>query len=246
MERTSDRPLALSAAPGPRHPDRPKAERFSREALQAWMQYMEEDRHLPRLLGRDIVPPIPQAVQEAIGMDSEARVSEQTWLGVWQSLYDQERLVRYYERLRDLLARKVTACKWVLFIVAGTELMAEFLWMAVGDWGAWPRYISMAATGILVILLISPFYRRAETNLATADSIMTSCRRQKTETESLWRDIMSADCTDREARQRITRIEQELNAITAAKLDGVGVNDELNQRCEDEAYRVLEGKTAHA
>ena len=42
MERTSDRPLALSAAPGPRHPDRPKAERFSREALQGWMQYMED------------------------------------------------------------------------------------------------------------------------------------------------------------------------------------------------------------
>ena len=179
-------------------------------------------------------------------MDSEARVSEQTRLGVWQSLYSQERLVRYYERLRDLLARKVTACKWVLFIVAGTELMAEFLWMAVDDWGAWPRYISMAATGFLVILLMSPFYRRAETNLATADSIMTSCRRQKTETESLWRDIMSADCTDREARQRITRIEQELNAITAVKLDGVRVNDELNQRCEDEAYRFLKGKTAHA
>ena len=178
--------------------------------------------------------------------DSEARVLEQTRLGVWQSLYDQERLVRYYERLRDLLARKVTACKWALFLVAGAEVVAEILWMAVGDWGAWPRYMSMAATGILVVLLMSPFYRRAETNLATAGSIMASCRRQKTETESLWRDIMSVDCTDREVRQRITRIEQELNAITAAKLDGVGVNDELNKRCEDEAYKVLEGRAAHA
>ena len=31
--------------------------------------------------------------------DSEALVSEQTRLSVWRSLYDQERLVRYYERL---------------------------------------------------------------------------------------------------------------------------------------------------
>ena len=106
--------------------------------------------------------------------DSEALVSEQTRLSVWRSLYDQERLVRYYERLRDLLARKVTACKWALFLVAAAELLAEFLWMANGDWGAWPRYISMAATGILVILLTSPFYRKAETNLAKADSIMSS------------------------------------------------------------------------
>lgn len=42
MARTSDRPLALSTAHGPRRPDRPKAERFSRKALQAWMQYMED------------------------------------------------------------------------------------------------------------------------------------------------------------------------------------------------------------
>ena len=42
MERTSDRLLTLSAVPGPRCPDRPKTERFSREALQAWMQYMED------------------------------------------------------------------------------------------------------------------------------------------------------------------------------------------------------------
>ena len=178
--------------------------------------------------------------------NSEARVTEQTRLSVWQSLYDQERLVRYYVLLRDLLARKANVCKWALFFVAATEMAAEVLWMADGDWGAWPRYLSMAATAILVLLLISPFYRRAETNLAKAHSIMASCLRQKTETESLWRDIMSVDCTDREARQRVTRIEQELNAITAAKLDGVRVDDKLNKRCEDEAYQFLEGKVAHA
>ena len=176
----------------------------------------------------------------------EAHVSEQTRLGVWQSLYNQERLVRYYGRLRDVLAHRANACKWALFVVAGTEMLAELLWMSGGGWGAWPRYLSMVATGILVLLLMSPFYRRAETNLAKAHSIMASCLRQKTETESLWRDIMSMDCTDRDARQRITRIEQELDAITTAELDGVRVDEKLNERCEDEAHQVLEGKVAHA
>lgn len=178
--------------------------------------------------------------------NSEARVTEQTRLGVWQSLYNQERLVRYYGRLRGVLAHRANACKWALFAVAGTEMLAELFWMYGGGWGAWPQYLSMAATGILVLLLMSPFYRRAETNLAKAHSIMASCLRQKTETESLWRDIMSMDCTDREARQRVTRIDQELNAVTTAELESVKVNDELNKRCEDEAYQVLEGKAAHA
>ena len=114
--------------------------------------------------------------------DSEARVLEQTRLGVWQSLYDQERLVRYYERLRDLFGPQGHGLQVGAVSRGGRRSGSRD--PLDGRWrlGCLASVHEHGSAGILVVLLMSPFYRRAETNLATAGSIMASCRRQKTET----------------------------------------------------------------
>ena len=158
------------------------------------------------------------------GMASEHFVSQ-----VWLGLLDAERLLRYYGALAARLQR------WHLSLTA---------FVAIGSTGALgallleaPVWVPEAlAAAVAAVALWTSYYGHAS-KAALAETSRDGCADLALAWRDLWTRISALD--DDEAAEEIAVLRRREEMATARVPAHLAANRRLNQRCAEEAYRVL-------
>ena len=164
-------------------------------------------------------------------------VSETTRNEVWQELLDASRLVRYYSKLSDRHSRNRRIVQFLLMAAAtgGIATLVDLL----------PQFIQQIAAAAVAILVAWDFFADYAKKAAVLHAILIECNRLEGEWGDLWVGIDRSDLDDADVRQQCVLLGARLNDVTArAGLVGVHEDAELNKKCAEDAYTVMQDRYA--
>ncbi len=167
------------------------------------------------------------------------RVTDQTRNAVWQSLLDAERYVRYYGALADKYRRLDMGVRFGLLAAVVIEA-AVVVPNTLNTSLAWVIWVMVAGIAALACWDAVAHYASKVENLSITG---TRCAALQKDLMKLWMDIEGDSVEESEVRTRYDDFLDRANEITSMA-SGVSVDEGLNVRCEDEAYRVLEQRYA--
>lgn len=170
---------------------------------------------------------------------NETMVTDQTRNDVWQELLDAARLVRYYETLSDRYRRRHQGVRVVLLLAASSAIIA-LLALFPENLQQWVQLIAGALIASTVIWdFVFDYARKA----AVLHTLSMECGMVEIELKALW-DKME-NIGDDEAQRSNTHLARRMADVTgrAGQAD-IQEDLELNHKCAEAAYRVMEDQYA--
>ena len=164
-------------------------------------------------------------------------VNEQTRKDVWQDLLDVARLVRYYEALSDRYRRNHSIVRFLLLAAAagGIAALLDLL----------PAIAQLIASGLVALLVAWDFISDYAKKAAVLHAISLECSRLEIEWRELWADVNDHNADDAEVRRKNQLLARKVLEVTgwAGQAD-IREDQKLNEKCEDDAYRIIEDRYA--
>ena len=159
-------------------------------------------------------------------------VSDQMRLAVWQNLLDVARLVRYYEALADKNRYRHSIIQFLLLVSAFSGIAALLKLL--------PEFVQLVAGGLIAILVAWDVVAGYAKKAAVLHTISYECIALEVEWSELWAAINSAESSDTEAREKNKQLEEKcLNVTGWAGPANIRVDQKLNAKCEEVAYKVM-------
>ena len=146
---------------------------------------------------------------------------------VWNGLTSAERLYRYYSRLAERFSRINQVFMFTIGVLSLVAVALQFADLPSEVW--WVPAVPAFMAGCLSMWASYAVYSR---KAGIASSIAGLCADLRQDWEDLWYDLYSSG-----VRERASALERQETRITMpASLDHGFWDDELNCRCEREAY----------
>ena len=163
--------------------------------------------------------------------------SDETRNDVWQELLDAARLARYYEALSDRHQRKHRIVRFLLF-VAGASAVATVLKFLPGE--------AQAVVGGLVAIVVAwDFVSDYAQKAAVLRTVSIACSELESEWRELWHDVNHDVVDEPQLRDQLQRLARRTREVTSRAGDaGVSVDQKLNERCAESAYKVVSDRYA--
>ena len=156
---------------------------------------------------------------------------------IWQSTWDAESLMRYYESLHRRLHRWHTAGSFVLGI-AGTGAAVAFV-------ARLPEQVQVLAGLVLAVATVAMFVSGLAAKAAVAHAISVQCAELALEFKTLYLDVRSHALADDAATAEWRKLVERLtNATSKAGAAGLASNDKLVAKSYETAREVMD--LAHA
>ena len=147
------------------------------------------------------------------------------------------RLVRYYESLSDRYRRSHSIVRFLLLAAAagGIAALLDVL----------PAIAQLVAGALVALLVVWDFVADYARKAAVLHAVSLECSALEIEWRELWAAVNECDLDDAEARREKQRLERrELEATGRAGHANIREDQELNEKCEKIAYRVMEDRYA--
>ena len=159
-------------------------------------------------------------------------VSEQVRQAVWKNLLDVTRLVRYYETLSDRYRFKHSLIQFLLLASAFSGIAALLKLL--------PEIVQLFAGGLIAFLIAWDFVAGYARKAAVLHTINYECNALEIEWSDLWAVINSMEVDDTEVREKNKQLEEKFLSVTgwAGQAD-IRVDQKLNEKCEEVAYKVV-------
>ena len=166
-----------------------------------------------------------------------AGATDATRNAVWQEMLDTARLVRYYERMASRQHRQHLAVRLVLLASATAGVAAAT--------NALPEVIQVASGAVVAILVAWDFLADYANKAAVLGSIRRECSAVEVELAALWGEIQADSIDDDEARRTLAELARRVSRATnLAGSAHISTNERLNAKCEETAYKAMEGRYA--
>lgn len=170
-------------------------------------------------------------------MTENIMVSEQMRQAVWQDLLDVARLVRYYEALSNRYRLRHSLIQFLLLASALSGIAALLNLL--------PEVVQLVASGLIAFLVAWDFVAGYARKAAVLHTINYECHALEIEWSELWASINSADVSDTEAREKNKQLEKKFLSVTGwAGQANIRVDQKLNAKCEEVAYKVMAAQYA--
>ena len=159
-------------------------------------------------------------------------VSPRTRNRVWQELFDQVRLVRYYEALADRYRKQHSVVSFLLVAAAGGAI-GGFLDLL-------PQLVQLIANGLIPLLVFWDFVLAPAKKAAVLHTISTECSRLEIEFKELWDETDDTEASDDEIRPKLSQLEHRVLEVTSRAGDAsIPERPKLNDKCETTAKQVM-------
>lgn len=150
---------------------------------------------------------------------------------VWQGMLNAARLSRYYNSMADRYQRRYQIVQAVLFIAATGGFVAVL--------AAFPSAVGLVANLLVAVVAAVSFTTDYGKTSYGLRSISRECLSLELDWNTLWQE--QSGMADAEVIQRNRELNDRLDTITdQSGLLGVTDDDKLNERCQTDAYEVME------
>ena len=159
---------------------------------------------------------------------------------IWYGLDDSVRISRYYTALADRYQRYQTYTRLALLIVACGGMIAFFDWLPMHLYDKVEPIFGLLLVVIVFIDFSFDFGKKA----AELHVVATECSYIENQYRTLWRNHIKLN--DEVAEKKLVKLDSKLLQVTSipSKL-GVLIDNKLNNKCADAAYRILVNEFAN-
>ena len=154
---------------------------------------------------------------------------------IWHALYDSVRLARYYTALTDRYIRYQNCTRIALLILACGVMVAFFDLLPV----YWYDKVGPIVGFLLFVIVVIDFHFDFGKKAVNLNVVTMECINIENQYRTLWRHHRNLN--DEAAEKKLVDLKSRTRQATSipAKF-GVRINNKLNNRCADSAYRILE------
>lgn len=158
---------------------------------------------------------------------------------IWYGLYDSVRCSRYYTALADRYHRYQTFTRLALLIVACGGIVAFFDWLPMHLYDKFDPIFGLLLVVVVIIDFSFDFGKKA----VELHVVVRECSYIENQYRTLWRNHIKLN--DEVAEKKLVKLDGNLLKVTSipSKL-GVLIDNKLNNKCADSAYRILESEYA--
>ena len=154
---------------------------------------------------------------------------------IWHALYDSVRCSRYYVALTDRYIRYQIFTRIALLIVACGGMVAFFDLLPMH----WYDKVEPIVGLLLVVIVFVDFQFDFGKKAAQLHVVTSECMDIESQYRTLWRH--HPNLNDEVAEKKLIELDRKLQQVTSIPAKyGVRINNKLNSRCADSAYRILE------
>ena len=158
---------------------------------------------------------------------------------IWYGLDDSVRCSRYYTALADRYQRYQTFTRLALLIVACGGMVAFFDLLPMHLYDKFEPIFGL----LLAVTVAIDFYYDFGKKATELRVVATECSYIENQYRALWRNHIKLN--DEAAEKKLVKLDSKLLQVTSIPSKfGVLIDNNLNNKCADAAYRILEREYA--
>lgn len=153
---------------------------------------------------------------------------------IWKSLFNANRLVRYYEELTNSYLKKYRWTRYGLLVMAAGQFGVLFE-LLPNPWGI---FLLTLSPSLIILLVALDFVRDYGRKASMVHIISMKCSELENEIHRLWSDHDIIE--DEEAIEKLSLISKQLLEATGKASEfGIEHSTKLNEKCAKEASQYL-------
>ncbi len=157
---------------------------------------------------------------------------------VWEDLLDASRTAHYFHSMSESYRRRVNASRGLLIVSAVFAMIAGAQWLP-------PETLAVAGIAITGLLLWEMGQNYAG-KAALLQLIAQRCNRIETGYRDLWEQVNSEQEEEEKIMSNREMLAREVERMQdTLSTTGIKVDEQLNLRCTEKAYQIVEQRDGH-